>query len=252
MEDVIVKLIRKPRLKDPILVEGLPGVGNVGKISAEYLVRKLNAQKFADIFSKHFPPQVLPLGDGTIYLVRNELYYKKLKGSRDLIFLVGDYQGISGEGQYDLSYEVLKLVKNFGCRFVLTLGGYGVGYFPDNPRVFGAATRRELISEFEELGVIFSSSDPSGGIVGAAGLLLGLGKEFFDMDGVCIMGETSGYISDPKAALNVVEVVCKYLKINIDLEELREKSKRMDELTMSITARAKEGEKKIEDLNYYA
>lgn len=251
MDGVMIKIIKRPKLKDPILVEGLPGVGNVGKISAEYLIRKLGAQKFADVFSKYFPPQVLPLGDGTVYLVRNELYYKKLRSKKDLIFLVGDYQGISAEGQYEISYEILKLAKSLGCKFVLTLGGYGVGYFPENPRVFGAATHRELIKKFEDYGVVFSTSEPSGGIVGAAGLLLGLGKEFFGMEGVCIMGETSGYISDPKAALSVVEIVCKYLNIEIDLKELKERSKKMDEITMSITSKIKEEEKRTRELNYY-
>ena len=252
MEGVIVKILKKPRLKDPILIEGLPGVGNVGKISAEYIMRKVKAKKFAEIYSKYFPPQVLPKGDGTIYLVRNELYYKKIKNGRDLIFLVGDYQGISSEGQYELSYEVLKIVKEFGCKFILTLGGYGTGLFNETPRVFGAATSKEYIEEFRKLGVIFSPTDPGGGIVGAAGLLLGLGKEFFGMEGVCIMGETSGYISDPKAALNVVEVVDKYLNLGIDLEELREKSKKIEDLTTSMTLKLKEEEKKIEKLDYYA
>ena len=47
-----------PELDKPILIEGLPGVGNVGKIAADFLAEKLNAKRFATVYSDSFPPQV--------------------------------------------------------------------------------------------------------------------------------------------------------------------------------------------------
>ena len=38
----------KPQLNRPILIEGLPGVGNVGKIAADFICEKLNGKRFAD------------------------------------------------------------------------------------------------------------------------------------------------------------------------------------------------------------
>jgi proteasome assembly chaperone (PAC2) family protein len=38
MENVIINYLQKPDLKDPVLIEGLPGVGNVGKLAAEHLI----------------------------------------------------------------------------------------------------------------------------------------------------------------------------------------------------------------------
>jgi len=105
MEEIIISIIEKPKIKNVILIEGLPGVGNVGKLAAEHLIDELKAVKFADIYSKYFPPQVLVDDNGVVKLVNNELYYvkhnKKIK--KDLIFLVGDYQGLTPEGQYNLS-----------------------------------------------------------------------------------------------------------------------------------------------------
>ena len=69
-----------PVLEEPVLIEGLPGVGNVGKLAAEHLVEQLKATKFADIYSKYFPPQVLVDDEGLIRLVNNELYYSKGEG----------------------------------------------------------------------------------------------------------------------------------------------------------------------------
>jgi len=45
-------------LKDPIMIVGLPGVGHVGKLVVDHLVEELKAEKIADLYSEHFPPQV--------------------------------------------------------------------------------------------------------------------------------------------------------------------------------------------------
>ena len=34
MEKIIINQYKRPKLKDPILIGGLPGIGNVGKIAA--------------------------------------------------------------------------------------------------------------------------------------------------------------------------------------------------------------------------
>jgi uncharacterized protein (TIGR00162 family) len=250
MEPIIVKYIEKPELNEPVLIEGLPGVGNVGKISAEYLKDKLNAKLFVEIYSKYLPPQVLMKGDGTLYLVKNELYYYKNPAGRDLIILVGDYQGMNAEGQYELSYKVLEIVKEFGTKLIFTLGGYGTGNLVEEPRVFGAATDREMVEEIEKYGVYFSPTDPSGGIVGAAGLLLGLGSVVFGMRGVCLMGETSGYFSDPKSAFQILKIVDKYFNLNLDLEEIELRSQEITEITSQIKEEQREEEEKREDLGY--
>ncbi len=250
MEPIIVKYVEKPELKDPVLIEGLPGVGNVGKIAAEYLKDNLDTKLMVEIFSKYLPPQVLMKGDGTLYLVRNQLwYYKNENGDHDLIILVGDYQGMSSEGQYELSYRVLEIAKEFGVKKIFTLGGYGTGKLQDTPRIFGAATNMNLVEEMKKYGVYFSESEPSGGIVGAAGLLLGLGMEVFGMEGVCLMGETSGYFSDPRSSYGVLKVVKEYFNLDIDMSELKFRSEEISEITSQIKEEEKKEEKK-EDLGY--
>ena len=77
----------KPDLRAPIMVEGLPGVGNVGKLAAEHLILKLKAKKFISIYSKHIPPQVLIGRDGVVRLVSNDLYYHRTGSGPDIIIL---------------------------------------------------------------------------------------------------------------------------------------------------------------------
>ena len=110
MENLII--YEKPSFKTPRMVLGFSGWmngGNVSTGSVEYLRNKLKAKKFAEIYSKDFPPQVFINTDGTIKLVNNEFYYwkAKKKNQRDLILLTGDYQGLSSQGQYELVENIL-------------------------------------------------------------------------------------------------------------------------------------------------
>jgi len=254
MNDIEVKITEKPVLKNPIFIEGLPGVGNVGKLAAEHLIDQLKGVKFAEIISKYFPPQVIVRDDGLIKLVSNEFYYVRRDDSRpDIIFLVGDYQGMSPEGQYLLSDRVLSIVSDLGVKRIFTLGGYGVGKMVDKPRVLGAATDEELVSEMKSLGVVFSKGEPGSGIVGASGLLLGLGK-YYGMRSVCLMGETSGYFVDPRAAEAVLNILVRILDVTIDYDALRHKAQQIDQLTARLrdfeSQQPEAGRERREDLGY--
>jgi len=250
MEDIVVVFKDKPKLKDPIMVEGLPGVGNVGKLAAEHLVDQLKAVKFADIFSKYFPPQVLVNDSGTIRLVSNEMYFVKRDDSaHDIVILIGDYQGLTPDGQYELSDRTLKIAKELGVKSIFTLGGYGLGKMIEKPRVLGAATDQELVEEMKKHGVTFSKGEPGSGIVGASGLLLGLGN-LYGIRSVCLMGETSGYFVDPKGAQAVLEVLAKILDVKIDFTELESKAEQIDMITSKLREVEPQPEPKREDLGY--
>src|SRR5207237_163937 len=129
--------------------EGLPGIGNVGKLAAEHLKDELKAVKFAEIFSKYFPPQVLVQDDGQVKLVNNETHFVKRGHGKDLVLLTGDYQGVTPEGQYELSDFILRELKKLGVRRIVTLSGYGMGPMGQKRRGRGAATGRLLAKELE-------------------------------------------------------------------------------------------------------
>ncbi|MDH3365616.1 MAG: proteasome assembly chaperone family protein [Thermoplasmata archaeon] len=250
MEDVIVVYKEKPELNNPILIEGLPGVGNVGKLAAEHLVDQLKGTKFIEIFSKYFPPQVLVEDSGVVKLVNNEMYYVKRDGSaNDLIILIGDYQGLTPDGQYELADRMLRIAQEFKVGMTFTLGGYGLGKLIEKPRVLGAVSHEDLVTEMKEFGVTFSKGEPGSGIVGASGLLLGLGK-VYGMRSVCLMGETSGYFVDPKAAQAVLEVLSNVLKVKIDFSDLEDKAEQIDMLTSKLKETEPQQEPRKEDLGY--
>ncbi len=224
MEDVEINIIKKPQLKNAVLVEGLPGIGLVGKLAVQHMLDELKAKKFADLYSPHLPPQVFVQKDGTVKLVSMELYYWKGK-KNDLILLVGDFQGITPKSQYLISEKIIEFCGKFGMKKIFTLGGLGTGSMTKTPKVFGAATSKKTVDEFKKQGVTFRGG---GAIFGAAGLLIGLGMQK-GYDGVCLMGETHGQIIDAKAAEAVLSVLTKILGVKIDMTKLENKAKETEE-----------------------
>lgn len=236
MEDVVIRVIEKlPALKNPILVEGLPGVGNVGKLAADYLKDQLKAQLVATIYSRFFPPQVYVNEEGIIRMVSNDLYRYRVPGpnGRDLLILGGDYQGISPEGQYEITHRILEFCHGAGVKEVFTLAGFAQGHVIETPRVLGAATSPEMVEAMKKFGVVFSRTDPGGGLIGASGLFLGIGR-LFGMEGVCLMGETSGYFVDPRSAQAVLKVLTRALNVEIDFTDLESKAHEIDRIAQRI------------------
>jgi len=235
VQDVLIRTLEKVELRQPILVEGLPGVGNVGKLAADYLRDQLGAKPLATVYSKFFPPQVYVSEAGIVRLVSNDLTYWKAPASapHDLLVLGGDYQGISPEGQYEITERVLDYCAQLGVKQVFTLAGFAQGRVVEEPKVLGAATAPALVEAMKKFGVVFSRNDPGGGLIGASGLFLGLGR-LFGMEGVCLMGETSGYFVDPHSAGAVLKVLSKVLKVDINLTALEEKAKEIDKIAQRI------------------
>ena len=149
---------------------------------------------------------------------------------------------MDSSGQYELCNQLISLAKDMGVTSIYTLGGYGLGKLVPEPRVLGAATSEKMVKLFKSADIEFIDGEPGAGIVGASGLLLGLGK-LQGIEGGCLMGETSGYMVDPKSASVLLKSLQKLLNIKIDLEELEKRAKQVD----SITNQLKENESEVED-----
>jgi hypothetical protein len=217
----------------------------VGKLVAEYMIHQLGATKIGEIHSIYLPPQVILDENGLARLARNELFLYHTE-EKDLIFLVGDHQSTSNEGHYILADQYCRIAEDLHVRRIYTLGGFGVGHLVNEPRVLGAINRAELREEIEAAGVTFNRDEPGGGIVGAAGLMLGLSARL-GIDAVCLMGETSGYIVDPMAAAGVLAVLSKLTGVPVDPTRLNDRAAEMEKVIESMV----EGEKgKDEELSY--
>ncbi len=219
MKATYVKEIAKVEANNPVLIEGLPGLGLVGKIAIRYLIKQLKAQKFAYLYSPHFPYFVLVNKKGNVRLLRGAFYYvKNTAGPNDLIFFTGDSQSQTIEGQYEIADCMIDFSKKNNVQTIVTIGGYRMEA-KDKPQVIVAGTNQEILAKALDAGATISSSGSP--IVGTAGLILGLAR-FQKISALCLLGETRGYLPDPLAARSVVEVLRNMFSFNLDLAGLDE------------------------------
>jgi uncharacterized protein (TIGR00162 family) len=227
MKTTVIKELTNVELNNPILVEGFPGLGMVGSIATKYLVRQLKAQKLAILHSPHFPYHVVVDKKGGARLLRGEFYFwKNETGENDFVFLTGDSQSQTIEGQFEVANSILDFAEKKKVKTVITIGGYR-NEVEGTPNVVAVSTNPVLLEKALDAKAL--SSEAGTPIVGTAGLLLGLAK-FRKIDAVCLLGETRGYLPDPKTAKSIIEVLQRLLGIDVELKGLDEEIERSNEI----------------------
>jgi len=227
VKKTFIKELFKVELNNPILIEGFPGLGLVGKIAIRYLIKQLKAEKFAYLYSPHFPYFVLVGKKGGVRLLRGTFYYLKNKGGKnDLIFLTGDSQAQTIEGQYEISDCILDFAKRFNVKTIVTVGGYRMEA-KAKPQVIAAATDDKLLSKALQAKAVLSPMRSP--IVGTAGLILGL-AHLKKIGALCLLSETRGYLPDPNAAKSVLEVLKELFVFDVDLSGLDEEIAKTDKM----------------------
>ena len=206
MDKAILKWLFKPDIREPILIEGLPGFGDIGRLTARLLVDFCGGKRFLELYSPYFPDHVVINGQGICRPPRYEFYAASTR-DKDLIVLTGDTQPSVEDvnAHYELSGKILDIAEQFGCDTIITVGGVPIQN--PNREVFVAATSSRLASELTEKGALLYSK---GRIMGATGILLGLAK-VRGWTGICLLGATSGLRADREAALSVFRFLLKIL-----------------------------------------
>ncbi|WP_049980961.1 PAC2 family protein [Halolamina rubra] len=294
MEPIDIETVADPDLREPVLVEGLPGVGHVGKLAAEHLLEEFESTLVRRVYADEFPPQVDVDDDGVASLTHASFHAVDLSSptptdvddeddeeaddgeadaddenpegdaladggevdaegeaetedgddaededpgtvptDRDLLVLTGNHQAGSNKGHYQLTEAFLDVAEGFGVEEAYALGGVPTGELIEEHNVLGAVSDPELTESLSDAGVEFRGDEPAGGIVGVSGLLLGLGGRR-DLDVACLMGETSGYLVDPKSAQAVLETLEQQLEFRVDFAALEKRAEEMEEVVSKI------------------
>ncbi|WP_152040527.1 proteasome assembly chaperone family protein [Salinigranum salinum] len=243
MDDIEIETLADPELSDPVLIEGLPGVGHVGKLAVEHLLEEFDSEVVRRVFATEFPPQVT-IEDGVAELASAEIHAVDIPaaddetddaddGDVDLLVLTGDHQAQTNAGHYRLTEAFLDVAAGFDVERVFALGGVPTGELVEEPSVLGAVSHAEAIEPLEAAGVEFREDEPAGGVVGVSGLLLGLGGRR-GLDVGCLMGETSGYLVDPKSAQAVLVALEEIIGFEVGFESLEERAEEMEEVVGKI------------------
>lgn len=212
-----IDITEKPQLNNPVLIEGLPGIGFVANIAALHLIKELKATRFAQIFSSSFQDFAVTTENGGARTPINELYYAKVAGGRDLIIWYGNTQALTTVGQYELVGKVLDIVEELGCRFVISIGGFKKEEAQAVPGIYSTATDLETMQQALDLG----TKVMVGHVFGIAGLSVGLAR-IRDMKGFSLLVDTPGMNPDVNAARYALITLGKYLNLTVDLSRLEE------------------------------
>lgn len=242
----IVQMYEKPKLTDPVLIEGLPGIGFVANISALHLIRQLKARRFAEIRSSSFQDFAITAKNGEARFPVNELYYHEGRmRERDLIILYGNTQALTTFGQYELSGHILDVAEELGCNYVITLGGLRVAGKVNTPKLYCAASDPQALNEALSLG----AKKIGGQIFGLAGLLVGLGR-LRGMKGFCLLAETPGFYPDASAAREALNAICKILHLEVDLRRLDVAAETTRDILESFSMVARPTEKRAKESRF--
>lgn len=221
MKTTRIEMEKSFEVENPVFIEGLAGIGHIGRNVVSYLAEHTEAEKVGEIYSHHFPPFAMVTDDKTVETIKNTIYHLERDGKDDLVLLEGNAQASTPEGHHEVAEKVMEIVEDVEASKIVTVGGYGQGDVVEDPEVFGVTTSEEAQEEYEEMGVTFDHD--VGQIVGVSGLLLGIGEER-GFEGVCVLGETPGFLlSDPKSTEEVLKVVEQIIDVDVDYSELDEK-----------------------------
>ena len=215
-----IKKLEKPKLNNTILIEGLPGMGNVGKIAVDFMIESIKAKKFIEIKSNSFPNSVFVNEQNLIELPKIELFYKNVK-NQSFVFLGGDVQPMDENGCYNFCEEILNLFEEMDGKEVITIGGIGLPNIPENPKIFTTGNDKDIVKKYKTKHITNNIYGVVGPIVGVSGLLLGLSKER-NIPAVSLLAETFSHPSylGLKGAKKIIETLSNMFKLNVDTSDL--------------------------------
>ncbi len=221
-------IIKPFKLKDPVLVEGFPGLGLVGTISASYLVEKLKMDFVGYVTSDQFPP-LAAIHDYKPHFPARIYVSKK----NNLIVLLSEFIVPVG-ACYELAQKVHEFSKENKVKQIVSLGG--IHLKSEEPKVYGIASQTGLLDALVKAGSV--SLIKEGATTGVTGVLLAQGMvEGFPV--VSFLAQAHEEYMDPKASAMVLEVLKTHLKLDFETKTLESEAAEIESKMKDMMARAK-------------
>lgn len=207
---------------DSYLLCGFPGSGSVGKLAIEYIINELKAIHILDIYSSVFPPQIIINETGLCELVKNSIYVAETKRNKDnkfvnLILITGDVQPNINNYEYILSKKIMDILRKFKIRKIISLAANVTGNIVEDPQIYGTCTNSKDLELLRQNRIEIMGN---GFVNGMNGIVIGV-SALEGLDGICLLGETSGYIIDASVAHKILKKINELLEICITLENMQ-------------------------------
>lgn len=225
-------MAEKIQLTHPWLVAVWPGMGNVALNAGIYLLAKLGMNLIAEFeVGDLFDVDHVEVKRGIIQSgrrPRNRLFvWTDPNKKHDLVVFLGEAQ--PPIGKYAFCRQLINHARQLGVERFFTFAAMATAMHPDHQsRLFGAATDQESLDELVRLELEILQDGQIGGL---NGVLLGAAAEN-NLRGACLLGEMPHILSQlsfPKASLAILESFITIAGINLDLTELADQAKAMDQ-----------------------
>jgi uncharacterized protein len=201
--------------KNPVILEGFPGIGLVGNIVATQIVSELKMKQIGTIESRLFPP-ITVLYDGIAYApVR---VYEDPQN--DFIVILSDIL-IHPMIAYDIGKTVINWAQSLNARLNIAIAG--IATMREQRSVYAAATGAEQLNLVKDK----AETLVTGSISGIAGSIMNE-SHVSKLPALCLLGETQGPTPDPRAAARVIDVVSDLMKVSISTQKLVEEADQIE------------------------
>jgi proteasome assembly chaperone (PAC2) family protein len=233
----------KPEFNHHRLVAVRPGMGQVALNAGVYLLAKLGMNLIA-VFeaSELFDVDHVVVKEGIIQAVkrpRNRLFvWTNPNQKHDLVVFLGEVQ--PPVGKYAFCRQLIAHTRQLGVERIFTFAAMATQMHPEQrSRIFGAATDQESLQELKRLELEILEDGHIGGL---NGVLLGAAAED-GLRGSCLLGEMPHIFTQlpyPKASLAILEVFTAIAGIDLDLTEMSEQARVMDQQLGKILAKVQQ------------
>ncbi|HEV8289873.1 MAG TPA: PAC2 family protein [Candidatus Norongarragalinales archaeon] len=207
MAQIEIREIEKIKLKDPIIIEGFPGIGMIGTIAANYLAEKLEMQLVGYIASPQFPPiaaihDFRPVSPARIYA--SEKY--------NIIALFSELV-IPAEIVFDLSNKIIDWAQSKGAVAIYSLAGIAT----ENPedKIYAITSTKEMTEKLSRLKIELVREGATQGVSGV--LIAECAARKFPAANLMIQTNTP---LDPKGAAALIDKLAPIIGIKIDTAPL--------------------------------
>lgn len=221
-------IIKDIKMKKPILIEGFPGMGLVGTISASFLADKLDMELVGYITSENFPPLAAIHNHTPLFPAR--LYASK---KHNLIVLISEFI-VPMKAVYNLSNGIYEFAKKKKVSQIISLGAIVQKSSEDT--VFAVASDYKLLKNLEKHHKVQVVKD--GVTTGVTGVLLALGAvEKFPV--ISLLAQASADYMDPRASVSVLEVLKDHLGLEFDTLSLEQDAHQVESKMKDLMLKAK-------------
>ncbi|MGA9099170.1 MAG: proteasome assembly chaperone family protein [Methanotrichaceae archaeon] len=215
-KDIVQVILEKePSIKNPVVIEGFPGIGLVGNIASQYIVHERNMTYLGAMNSRFFPPLAVLLGGVVNMPVR---IYEDVE--KNLVVLTADIP-VHPLASYDIGKEIVSWAESINAKEMVCLAGITV--MSEQHRVFAAVSKQELLDKIKGMAEIFEL----GTITGITGSIMNECK-IKNMPAICFLGETASADPDPRAAIAAIETLNKVYNLGVSTKKLEEQAEQIE------------------------